>query len=130
MSGESILHEILARGDGFGHRQHVEMTWRYLEDHDPETARGLVADAIRQVAAAHGAPAKFHATITGAWVRCVAVHRERWPADTFERFIERNEALLHPGLLERHFSRELLSSDLARAEIVDPDIRPLPLLAV
>jgi len=129
MSGESILHEILARGEGFGHRQHVELTWRHLGDHDPEAARALVADAIRRVAAAHGAPGKFHATITAAWVRCVAVHRERWPANTFDRFIERNGELLDPKLLEQHFSRELLFSDSARAEIVDPDIRPLPLLA-
>jgi hypothetical protein len=129
MSGESILHEILARGEGFGHRQHVELTWRYLEDHDPEAARMLVADAIRRVADAHGAPEKFHATITGAWVRCVAVHRERWPADTFVQFIERNKALLDPKLLDQHFSRELLFSDSARAEIVSPDIRPLPTLA-
>lgn len=129
MSGESILHEILARGEGFGHRQHVELTWRYLENHDPEAARRLVADAIRRVATAHGAPEKFHATITGAWVRCVAVHRERWPADSFDRFIERNAALLDPKLLDQHFSRELLFSDDARAKIVDPDIRPLPLLA-
>jgi hypothetical protein len=129
MSGESILHEILARGEGFGHRQHVELTWRYLEDHDPEAATLLVADAIRRVAAAHGAPEKFHATITGAWVRCVAVHRERWPADSFDQFIERNAALLDPKLLDQHFSRELLFSGAARATVVDPDIRPLPLLA-
>lgn len=129
MDAEAILQEILARGDGFGHRQHVELTWRYLEDHDPEAARMLVAEAIRRVAAAHGAPEKFHATITGAWVRCVAVHRERWPADTFEQFIERNGALLEPKLLDQHFSRELLYSDDARAEVVEPDIRPLPLLA-
>jgi hypothetical protein len=129
MSGDPILHEILARGEGFGHRQHVELTWRYLEDHDPEAARVLVADAIRRVAAAHGEPEKFHATITGAWARCVAVHRERWPADTFDQFIERNTALLDPKLLEQHFSRELLFGDDARARVVDPDIRPLPLLA-
>ena len=129
MTADPILHEILARGDGFGHRQHVELTWRYLERHDPEAARLLVADAIGELAAAHGAPQKFHATITGAWVRCVAVHRERWPADTFEQFIEVNTELLDPRLLERHFTRGLVFSDAARAGAVEPDIRPLPRLA-
>jgi hypothetical protein len=129
MSDEAILHEILARGEGFGHRQHVELTWRYLVDHDPGAARVLVADAIRRVAAAHGAAGKFHATITEAWVRCVAVHRERWPAASFDQFIERNAALLNPKLLEHHYTHAALFSERARAEIVDPDIRPLPALA-
>jgi hypothetical protein len=129
MGGDPILQEILARGEGFGHRQHVELTWRYLEDHDPETARSLVAAAIRQVAIAHGAADKFHATITGAWVRCVAVHRQRWPADSFEAFIERNADLLDPRLLQRHFTPEVLFSEAARAGVVEPDIRPLPFLA-
>jgi hypothetical protein len=129
MTGEPILHEILARGEGFGHRQHVELTWRYLKDCDPEIAPALVADAIRQVAAAHGAPQKFHATITSAWVRCVAVHRQRWPADTFDEFIELNAALLDARLLEQHFSGGLLFSDAARADVVEPDVRPLPALA-
>jgi hypothetical protein len=129
MSGDPILHEILERGEGFGHRQHVELTWRYLEDHDPARAQQLVAEAIRQVAAAHGAPEKFHATITGAWVRCVAAHRERWPADTFGKFIELNADLLDAKLLEQHFTRDRLFSDAAHSDVVEPDIRPLPLLA-
>jgi len=129
MGGDPVLHEILARGEGFGHRQHVELTWRYLEDHDPETARTLVAEAIRQVAAAHGAADKFHATITGAWVRCVAVHRQRWPANSFDAFIELNPELLDARLLERHFTPEVLFSEGARADVVEPDIRPLPTLA-
>jgi hypothetical protein len=129
MTRDPILHEILARGDGFGHRQHVELTWRYLEDREPEAACVRVADAIRQVAAAHGAPDKFHATITAGWVRCVAVHRERWPAPTFDEFIRRNDALLDAKLLGRHFSAGLLAGNDARATIIEPDLRPLPALA-
>lgn len=125
----TILHEILARGEGFGHRQHLELTWRCLEDHGPDAAREMVADAIRRVAAAHGAADKFHATITSGWVHCVAVHRERWPADTFDEFIERNPDLLDAMLLEHFYSRDQLFSDSARAEVVDPDLRALPALA-
>lgn len=53
MSGDPI-HEILKRGEGFGHREHLELTWRYLEDHDPAQDGALVAAAIQEVAAAHG----------------------------------------------------------------------------
>lgn len=88
-----------------------------------------MADTIRAVAVAHGAPQKYHATITAAWVRCVAVHRERWPADTFEHFIEINADLLDPTLLEHPFTRELLFSEAARTGVVEADLRPLPALS-
>ncbi len=124
-----MLHDILARGEGFGHRQHIELTWRCLEGHAPAEVQGMVGAAIRDVAAAHGAPEKFHATITAAWVRCVAVHRRRWPGDTFAQFIEINADLLDSRLIEQHFTPGLLFSDAARAGVVEPDIRPLPVLA-
>ena len=125
----AVLHEILARGEGFGHRQHLELTWRCLEDDEPDAACAMVADGIRHVAAAHGASDKFHATITSAWVHCVAVHRERWPGASFEEFIERNPALLDPKLLEHFYSPDLLFSDAARAAVTSPDRRSLPALA-
>ena len=110
MGADTILKEILARGEGFGHRQHLELTWRTLEEHEPDTALALIAEAIRHLAAAHGAPDKYHATITSAWVHCVAVHRERSPAPDFDAFIARNPQLLNQRLLDEHFSPELLAA--------------------
>jgi hypothetical protein len=124
-----ILHDVLGRGDGFGHRQHIEITWRYLALHDASEAVDSVATAIRQVAAAHGQPAKFHQTITRSWVQCVAVHRERWPADSFEDFLDRNPQLLDAGLLGHFYSPGLLASPEARSQWVDPDLHALPVLA-
>ncbi len=128
VTGDSILHEIIARGHGFGHRQHLELTWRCLEHNDPETALAIVAGAIRRIAAEHGAPDKYHATLTGGWVHCVAVHRERRPAASFDAFIARNPELLDPKLLEHFYSSSLLFSDAARAAVTGPDRRPLPAL--
>jgi hypothetical protein len=124
-----VLHDILGRGAGFGHRQHIELAWRYLGRHDPEQAADAVAAAIRQVADAHGQPAKFHQTITRSWVQCVAAHRERWPAATFEEFLDRNPALLDAGLLGHFYSPGLLGSAPARSGWVDPDLNSLPVLA-
>jgi hypothetical protein len=124
-----VLHEILSRGEGFGHRRHIELTWRFLALHGPEQAADRVADAIRQVAAAHGQPAKYHETITQSWVRCVAVHRQRWPAATAGEFFDRNPALLDPGLLEHFYSKAVLASAAARSQWVTPDLRELPVLA-
>jgi hypothetical protein len=126
---QRVLHEILGRGDGFGHRQHLELAWRYLAMHGTELAPSAVTEAIRQVAAAHGQESRFHETITRSWVRCVAVHRERWPADTFAEFLRRNPQLLDPGLLGLFYSPELLSSPEARGRWVTPDRRELPALA-
>jgi hypothetical protein len=125
-----ILHDILGRGAGFGHRQHVELAWRCLARHDADQAADSVAAAIRQVAEAHGQPAKFHQTITRSWVQCVAVHRERWPAAGFEEFLDRNPQLLDSGLLGHFYSAELLASLEARSQWVAPDLHPLPALAV
>ncbi len=124
-----VLHDILGRGAGFGHRQHVELAWRYLAAHDADAAADSVAAAIRQVAEAHGEPAKFHQTITRSWVQCVAVHRQRWPADSFEEFLDRNPQLLDAGLLGHFYSPGLLASAAARSAWVAPDLRALPALA-
>ncbi len=124
-----VLHEILARGEGFGHRQHVELAWRLVAVHGAGQAADAVADAIRQVAAAHGQSGKFHETITRTWVRCVAVHRERWPAGTVGEFLDRNPRLLDPGLLGDVYSPGLLASAEARGTWVAPDRRALPVLA-
>src|ERR1700757_1661393 len=94
-----VLHEILGRGEGFGQRQHVELAWRLLAMHGTDQAGDVVAAAIRQVPPPPGQPGKFHETTTKSWVRCVAVHRERWPAATFAEFLDRNPRLLDPGLL-------------------------------
>jgi hypothetical protein len=124
-----VLHEILGRGEGFGHRQHVELAWRYLAGHQVDEAADAVAAAIRQVAAAHGQPDKFHETITRTWVQCVAVHRERWPAATFDAFLDRNPQLLDPRLLAHFYSPGLLATPEARTRWVTPDLHALPALA-
>ena len=125
---QGILHEILRRGDGFGHRQHVELAWRYLGVHDFKRAEDTMGEAIRQVAAAHGQQGKYHETITRAWARCVAVHQRRWPGDTFAEFLERNPQLLDSALLSHFYSPERLRTPLARQSYVEPDLRPLPSL--
>jgi len=124
-----ILHEILGRGAGFGHRQHVELAWRYLGRHDADAAADSVAAAIAGVAAAAGQPAKFHQTMTRAWVQCVAAHAQRWPAADFDGFLERSPHLLDGGLLGHFYSADLLGSAGARSQWVAPDLRALPALA-
>jgi hypothetical protein len=126
---QAILHEIVLRGDGFGHRQHIELAWRYLGIHDFDRAADIMGEAVRRLAASHGQPGKYHETVTRAWTRCVAVHQRRWPGGTFAEFLELNPRLLNSALLTHFYSPGLLRTSLARQSYVEPDLRPLPSLA-
>jgi hypothetical protein len=123
-----ILDEIVRARGGFGHREHVELAWSYLEVYPIDEAVDRMTAAIRHVAQSHGASDKYHETITRAWLHFVAVHRQRWGAASFEAFLERNPDLLNRDLVKRFYSRELIFSDAARAVWVDPDLRRLPAL--
>src|SRR5271154_2992015 len=123
-----ILHEIVESRGGFGHREHLELAWTYLRLYPIDEAAELMVAAIRRVARLHGAEEKYHETITRAWLHFVAVHIQRWGAESFEQFIERTPDLLERKLIEHFYSRELLLSEPARAAWVSPDLRALPAL--
>lgn len=120
------LQSILARRQGFGHREHLELAWHYLQDYDLQQAHRVVASAIRQVADLHGAPNKYHETITSFWIRLVAIHATSSGAESFDQFIAENPRLLSSDLLLRHYSRGLLQTQNARAAALAPDLRELP----
>jgi hypothetical protein len=125
---EALGAIVQARG-GFGHREHLELAWTYLTLYPVDEASEVMADAIRHIAQLHGAEDKYHETITRAWFCFVAVHMQRWGADTFDEFIERNAELLDRKLIEHFYSRELIFSRPAQAAWTAPDVRPLPALA-
>ncbi len=125
-SDAEILQEIVRARGGFGHREHLELAWTYLRLHPIEEAESAMTAAIRHIARGHGAEGKYHETITRAWLRCVAVHTQRWGAGSFEKFIERNSDLLDRKLLEHFYSPELIFGERARVVWVDPDLHPLP----
>ncbi len=124
-----ILEAILDARGGFSHREHLELVWSYLRMYPAEEAQRAVASAIRHVASAHGAPDKYHETITRCWVHLVAVHRAGSRAESFDEFISGNEGLLDRRLLDGHYSPERLSSVQARTGWTEPDRHPLPQVA-
>lgn len=125
---KTLTRVIETRG-GFGHREHLELAWTYLGRYEIDTARRVMASAIRHVAGLHGAPDRYHDTITLSWMHLVAVHKRRSEASTFEQFIDDNSDLLNRHLLDRHYSPELLASDEARSRWTQPNLRELPALA-
>ena len=123
---QDLSADLLGPAGEFGHREHVRLAWRELRAHDRHLALERIETAIRHVAAAHGAPDKYHRTITEGWAALVAHHLAEAPGLTFDEFCAQFPALLDPGLLGRHHSRELLADPAARASRVEPDLRPLP----
>jgi hypothetical protein len=124
-----VLCRILEMRGGFGHREHLELTWNYLGMYEIGVAHQTVARAIRHVANLHGLPDRYHETITRSWVHLVAIHRQAGKARSFDEFIAHNPGLLDRHLLERHYSRELIASSEARTRWVEPDVRQLPAVA-
>jgi hypothetical protein len=124
-----ILREVLRSRGGFGHREHLELAWTYVRLYPVDEAAEVMVAAIRHLGRVHGAEDKYHETITHSWLRFVAVHAQRWGAESFEEFLERNPDLLDPELIEHFYSHRLIRSDRARGTWVVPDLRPLPALA-
>jgi hypothetical protein len=123
------LARILARGAGFGHREHLELAWTLLGRLSAPVASVAIRQVLRDLAATHGMPDRFHATITEAWVRVVARHRQILPGDSFEDFVSLHPMLLDPGLISCHYGAGVLARDEPRRTWVEPDVRPLPTLA-
>jgi len=123
------LKAILSTRGGFGHREHLELAWRYLAHNSVEGASRQMASAIRHVADIHDAPDRYHDTITRSWVILVAIHRNHDTAATFDQFIAKHPALLDRHLLDHHYSMELLRTASARMRWTTSDLRPLPAVA-
>lgn len=91
----------------FDHAAHVRLALDCLTDSPSlEAATARMAATIRQKAEAAGRPGKYHHTLTVFWMRMAA-------------------ALLDKDLPRTYYSAELLESDRARLEWIEPDKRPL-----
>lgn len=113
----------------FGHRQHLRLAWIYLERLPLREAAHVCANRIREFASHHGAPQKFHLTLTLAFMHLVHERRQQVPAgEDFDSFCVRNPDLLGDarGLLARYYSETALADPAARFEFVPPDRQALP----
>ena len=81
----------------------------------PEKAREVLLKYIGRV----GALVKYNETLTWFWLRAVNAHEGDLASLLKTQLADTNLPL-------RHWSPELLWSDAARAQWVEPDLRPLP----
>jgi hypothetical protein len=121
-----LMGRVMLAAKRFGHRQHVHLTWLAVRGYGTTAAVGLVSDGIQSVARYAGAPQKYNATVSRAWVELVGHHADQSDADDFDTFADQNPALLDKKLLTRFYRSSTLAGTAARTGWVEPDRAPFP----
>jgi hypothetical protein len=112
----------------FSHRAHVRLAYVYLAESDVNLALDRMRGALLTFLCHHDIPAsKYHATLTRAWILAVDHFMHRSPGSTSaDDFIARHPLLLDTRIMLTHYSADLLFSDQARAEFIEPNLDPIP----
>jgi hypothetical protein len=121
------FHESTLSSEDFRHLGHLRLAWLVLRRHSLEEALPLLSGGIRQYASSKGASGTYNETLTRFWIRIVNHAIQTNPsAPEFEQFINTFPILLDKQLPLNHWRREALSSDRARSDWLEPDLRQLP----
>ena len=104
----------------FHHRNHVRLAWLYLKEAPLLDALTRFRTSLQRYAASLGAAAKYHETITFAFLFLIHERMQRTDATTFDEFADAN-AELFDAILLRYYREETLGSELARRVFVWPD---------
>jgi len=111
----------------FHHREHIRLAWIYSCKLSQEEALTRIVKGIRAFAKHHGAPGKYHHTITVAWMRLVWHAARHAPAaPDFQTFAAAHPDLFHAKRLDDYYSAAQLKSDAARSNWIEPDLQSLP----
>jgi hypothetical protein len=122
----TLFEEVTQGGARFGHTEHVHLTWLAVQRCGMPAAIEVVSAGIRRTARYAGAPQKYHATISRAWVEVVAHHARQVPTPDFMAFAAANPELLDKRLLSRFYSSTALATPAARTGWLLPDREPFP----
>ena len=125
---DALLAEVMAAADRFGHREHIHLTWLAVRRFGVPAAVGLVSEGIQRTARYAGAPQKYHATVSRAWVELVGHHAAASGDGDFAAFAGRHATLLDKRLLARFYRPATLAAPRAKAGWVEPDLAPFPWL--
>lgn len=106
----------------FGHREHVEIAFMMLELYDFVEACSRYASTIKAMAEACGAPEKFNATITFAFMSLIAERKSLKTTSDLQAFLDENPGLLEKDVLSQWYSVERLTSERAREQFLLPDL--------
>lgn len=116
----AAMEDCTFPASAFDHREHVRLGWLYLREQPLLDALARFIESLRRYAGSLGASAKYHETITYAFMFLIHERMARFPAETFDEFADANADLFGP-ILQRYYRRETLASDFAKATFVMPD---------
>lgn len=108
--------------DAFTHAAHVRVAWCYLKTAPFHLALARFATALQAFATAKGAAAKYHETLTVAWMALVGERLAATPDLDWVAFASAHTDLFaQPSLVSRYYSDEVLKSERAKRVFVLPD---------
>jgi hypothetical protein len=111
----------------FGHEAHVRLAYVYLAEHHVEAAVERMRASLLKFLEHNGVPrAKYHETLTRAWVLAVRHFMDRSPSTSAGDFIAKHPELLDSKIMLTHYSASVLFSPDARERFVEPDLDPIP----
>jgi hypothetical protein len=108
----------------FPHEEHLHVVFVHSARAEVDATIAFMRDGIRHMAAANGNPGAYHDTRTVAWVRLLHAARAGFGGD-FDAFLAAHPLFVRRDLLSDFYSPDLLTSDAARVQYVEPDLRPL-----
>lgn len=108
----------------FTHARHVTVACWYLCTVSPEEAFGRMRDGLRRFIAHHKRQG-YHETITRFWMELLGEYLRGLPDGValVEKVNRAIEAHSDKEVLFRYYSRDLVMSEAARREWVEPDLR-------
>lgn len=112
----------------FDHRAHVRLAYILLAETETDSAADRMRAELLAFIARNGVdPAKYHETITRAWMLAVRHFMDRTSSvGSADEFIDANPILLDRKIMLTHYSAELLFSPDARTRFVEPDLQRIP----
>lgn len=112
----------------FNHAAHVRLAYVYLCESPVEQSVERMKAALLSFLRTNGiSDAKYHETLTRAWVMAVDHFMKRSTgADSASAFMAMNPELLDTKIMLTHYSAQLLFSPEARASFLPPDLQSIP----
>ena len=112
----------------FDHRSHVRLAYIYLAEQSTDSAYQAMRDSLHRFLRHNDVDiARYHDTITRAWILAVRHFIETTPnSESADEFIAANPVLLDSKIMLEHYSADLLFSEKARADFIEPDLSPIP----
>ena len=120
---KDFLHDRISPHD-FDHRAHVVVAHELLRHHDFNQAHDTYVKHLHALTVRAGVPEKFNATITFAAMSLIAERKSLSATNDPDIFLADNPDLLRASTFTRGYSKDRLTSDLARRVPLLPDLRP------